>query len=175
MILLLIATLLFLSWFRVDGSELQSMDQVSENYTVSVRKTPGSLNNYQTIEYTLTADQIVAIKELVLDTSFTRHLSRHRYYSGLRDTYSILLELYDDQGQQLDFIQIFFVEDIYFTISAPYAEERLTLKIQDKQFDEKLDAILTGQLPWIIPNNDKKSEAFASDFSCFAITQPGRT
>lgn len=146
-ILLLIATLLFLSWFRVNGSELQSMEQVSEDYTVSVSKTYGSLNNYQSIEYTLNAEQIMAFKELVLDTSFIRHLSRHHYYSGLRDTYSILLELYNEQGQQLDFIQIFFVEDIYFTISAPYAEERLTLKIQDEQFDEKLDEILNGQLP----------------------------
>lgn len=146
-ILLLIATLLFLSWFRVDGSELHSMDQVSENYTVSVRKTPGSLNNYQTIEYTLTADQIVAFRELVFDTSFTRHLSNSYSYRGLRDTYSILLEFYNEQGKQVDFITIFFVEDLYFSISAPYAEERLTLKIQDEQFDEKLDAILNGQLP----------------------------
>lgn len=122
-VLLLLSTILALSWYRVDGSELQSMDNLSEAYTVSVIKWPKSQNNHQSIEYTLNAEQIMAFKELVLDSSFTRQFSHSYSYNGMRDTYSILLELYNEQDKQVDFIQIFFVEDLYFSISSPYAEE----------------------------------------------------
>ena len=136
-----------LSWFHVDGSELSGIEQVSENHTVSVIKTPASVNNYQSIEYTLTAEQILALKELIQDSHFTRYPFNSYSYKGLHDTYSILLELENGEGKQVDFITIFFVEDLYFSISAPYADEDLTLKIRTKQLDEKLDEILQGLSP----------------------------
>jgi hypothetical protein len=39
------------------------------------------------------------------------------------------------------------VEDLYFSVSAPYSDTRLTLKVHSDQLDEKLDQILVGNYP----------------------------
>ena len=144
LLLLILGAVDFLSYYHVDGTELPAIHVLTGEYTGTVRKTPSSLNNYQTQEYTLSSEQILAFQELLQNSSFTRHFSPSYSYKGLHDTYSIVLELYNDQGKQVDFVQIFFVEDLYFTIAAPYSGENLTLKVRNDQLDEVLDSILYG-------------------------------
>ena len=146
-LLLILGIAGFLSYYHVDGTELPAIQGLTGEYTASVVKTQNSFNNYQPQEYTLSPEQVLAFRELLQSSSFTSHFSRHHRYEGFHDTYSIVLELYDDQGKQLDFIQIFFVEDLYFTISAPYSSERLSLNVRNDQLDEVLDAILVSNNP----------------------------
>ena len=146
-LLLILSAVGFFSYYYVDGTELPAIHDLTGEYTASVVKTQISFNNYQPQEYTLSSEQVLAFRDLLHSSSFTRHFSKHRYYEGLHDTYSIVLELYDDQGKQVDFIQIFFVEDLYFTISVPYSGERLSLNVRNDQLDEVLDAILLGNNP----------------------------
>lgn len=146
---LLLAVVCILSWFRVDGSELPSIENLSEHYIATISKTAASHNNFQSQEYILTDEQILALKEVLLNSRFTRRLSHSYSYKGLHDTYSIVLELDNEMGKQVDFIQIFFVEDLYFSVVAPYSGERMTLKIRNPQLDEMLDQI-------ILENNDSQ-------------------
>ena len=145
--LLILSAVGFFSYYHVDGTELPAIQGLTGEYTATVHKALGSISNYQPQSYTLSPEQVLAFRELLQSSSFTRHFSKHRYYEGLHDTYSIVLELYDDQGKQVDFIQIYFVEDLYFTISAPYSGEHLTLNVRNDQLDEGLDAILLGNTP----------------------------
>ena len=146
-LLLILGIAGFLSYYHVDGTELPAIQELTGEYTASVVKTQNSFNNYQPQEYTLSSEQVLAFQRLLQSSSFTRHFSKHRRYEGFHDTYSIVLELYNDQGKQVDFIQIFFVEDLYFTISAPYSGERLSLNVRNDQLDEKLDTILMSCTP----------------------------
>ena len=141
---LIVLALLFtvLSYFHVDGSELPSIDALSDGYSITVVRTNTLHNSSQQQTYTLSPEQIHAVQKLLRKSQFTRRLSHSYSYKGLHDIYSILLERYDDAGKQVDFIQIFFVEDLYLSISAPYANERLTLRILNDDLDEKLDQIL---------------------------------
>ena len=141
-VVLILAVVFFTSWFYVCGREIACMQAVSDQYTCFVDKTNDNLSNPTT--YTLTNDQILQLKELVLSSRFLRRLSHSYTYKGLHDTYSLVLELESSQGKQEDFIQIFIVEDLYISLSAPYTHERLTLKILDPQFCDELEAILLG-------------------------------
>lgn len=142
-ILLVLAAVLTYSYFRVDGRELRFIADISEDYTATVTKTHASLE-YRETEYVLNGEQILQLQALILDSSFTRRLSPNYSYSGLRDTYQIVLELTDPQGQQQDFIILYCVEDLYLSISAPYDGVHLTLKINNPQWHAELDAILSG-------------------------------
>lgn len=144
LLLLILGAVGFLSYYHVDGTELPAIHALTGEYTGTVRKTPSSLNNYQTQEYTLSSEQIQDFQKLLQNSSFTRHFSPSYSYKGLHDTYSIVLELYNDQGKQVDFVQIFFVEDLYFTISTPHSGQHITLKVRNDQLDEALDSILYG-------------------------------
>ena len=141
-VILILAVVFFTSWFYVGGREIACMKAVSDQYTCFVDKTHDNLSNPTT--HTLTKDQILQLKELVLSSRFLRRMSHSYTYKGLHDTYSLVLELESSQGKQEDFIQIFIVEDLYISISAPYTNERLTLKILDPQFCDELEAILLG-------------------------------
>lgn len=141
-VILILAVVFFTSWFYVGGREIACMQAVSDQYTCFVDKTNDNLSNPTT--HTLTKDQILQLKELVLSSRFLRRMSHSYTYTGMCDTYSLVLEREDSQGKQVDFIQIFIVEDLYISISAPYTHERLTLKLLDPQFCEELETILLG-------------------------------
>ena len=129
------------SYFHVTGRELTPIAALTEDYRCEITVRQDSLSGLQT-EYTLTGGQILRLRELILSSSFTRIPSNSFRYSGLRDTYSFLLELEDSHGQQQDFIQLYCVEGLYFRINAPYYRMNLTLKINSPGWHEQLQEIL---------------------------------
>ena len=140
--LLILGIIGFLCYHHVDGTELPAISGVTGEYTAFVTRTQNQFNNHQSQEYTLSSEQIMAMQELLRTSKFTRYYSNSYSYKGLHDTYSIVLELSDGQGKQVDFIQIFFIEDLYLSISAPYVHQQLMLKVHSDQLDEALDQIL---------------------------------
>ena len=58
------------SWFHVSGREIDGVSGISEGCSVTVRI---GRDDYQ--EYVLNAEQIVSLKTLILNCSFTRDLS----------------------------------------------------------------------------------------------------
>lgn len=149
LVVILISGIIFaISWIYIDGTEISCLEAVSDQYTGFVDKTLVSFNNYDSVSHTLTEDQILQLKQLLLDSRFRRNLSHSYSYNGLHDTYSLFLECDDSQGRQVAFIQIFIIEDLYISITSPYTDERFTMKILDNQFCDVLDRILFGPYPY---------------------------
>ena len=149
LVVILISGIIFaISWIYIDGTEISCLEAVSDQYTGFVDKTLVSFNNYDSVSHTLTEDQFLQLKQLLLDSRFRRYLSHSYSYNGLHDTYSLFLECDDSQGRQVAFIQIFIIEDLYISITSPYTDERFTMKILDNQFCDVLDRILFGPYPY---------------------------
>ena len=140
---ILLLVLCIFSYFHVPGRELAPVASLTENYTCAVTKTKDTIDG-PTTNYTLTGEQVLQLRELILASSFTRVPSNSYTYNGYHDRYSFLLELTDSQGLQKDFILMDYVENLYFTISAPYDDLYITLKINNPQWHELLDDILSS-------------------------------
>ena len=141
--LLLLSLVSVYSYFRVDGHEIDSISAISEEYTATVTKTHGTLAREKT-EYVLSSEQVLLLKELILDGSYTRRLSFDYSYTGLRDTYQITLECTAASGKQVDFISIHCVENLYLQIRCPYGEKDFSLKNRDASWYTALEAILAA-------------------------------
>lgn len=139
---LLLAVVLAYCCFSVDGAEIKEIEAVTVNYTATVVKTHGTLQQQQT-EYTLTPQQIQQIKDLIQSSRFTRKLSSGFHYKGLKDIYRITLEYRDSQGRQLDFLSLYCVEDQYLMIMATSPDSRNHhLLIRNANWHNSLESIL---------------------------------
>ena len=138
---LLIILLLF-CFFHVRGSELTGIASISEEYTATVMKQPASLTEKE-VQYSFNDRQITAMRDLFLETTFTRRLSSGFSYTGPKDEYVITLELTGADGKQLDFFHIFCVGNQYCQISAPYHNLNLNLNIHDPNWQDALERILS--------------------------------
>ena len=139
-VILLLVLCLF-SYFHVAGRELAPVASLTENYSCAVTKTEDTIDG-PTTDSTLTGDQILELRELILESSFTRVPSNSYTYHGYHDRYSFLLELRDSQGLQKDIIRMDYVENLYLSISAPYDDLYITLKIKNPHWHERLERIL---------------------------------
>ncbi len=131
------------AYLHVDGREIRCMDAVSEAYTAAVTKY-NRLTNQET-ELTLSGDQVLKLKALIQESSFTRRVFTNKPYTGADAAchYTIVLELYDPQGHQLDFIHLDCIGGQGMILSAPYSGTSLNLNIRNPHWREALDAILT--------------------------------
>ena len=80
MSVLLIILLLF-CFFHVWGGELEGFASISEEYTATVIKQPASLSEEE-VQYSLNSRQTTALRDLFLETTFTRRLSNGFSYTG---------------------------------------------------------------------------------------------
>ena len=147
-VLLVLAAVLTYSFIRVDGKELRCLSDISVAYTGTVIKTHATLD-YSETEYILNGEQlsneqILQLKELIQNSSFTRMRNSGFTYTGLKDRYDIYLELTDQQGNEQDIIKLHIVEDLYIIVLAPYDDINLFLRINNPQWHAELDAILEG-------------------------------
>ena len=129
-------------YFHVKGTEIKGIHAISEDYTCTIRKEAvfGGEEN----QYTLDSDQIMALRELILDTNFTRRISNGFSYTGPKTEYCITLECTGTDGRELDFIYIICVDNLYCQISLPYQNQQLHLNIHNSHWQESLEHILSN-------------------------------
>ena len=138
----LLIILLVFCFFHVRGGELEGFASISEEYTAMVIKQPASLSEEE-VQYSLNSRQTTALRDLFLETTFTRRLSNGFSYTGQKDEYVITMELTGADGKQLDFFHIFCVGSQYCQISAPYHDLNLSLNIHNPNWQDALERILS--------------------------------
>ena len=143
LVLTLLLILFVFGYFHVAGNELTPVASITPDYTCAVTKTEDTIDG-PTTNYTLTVEQVLQLRDLILSSSFTRVPSNSYTYSGAHDRYSLVLELTDNQGLQKDYILMDYVEDLYFTVYAPYHDLYITLKIRNSHWHEDFESILSS-------------------------------
>lgn len=143
MILAIVLVFVLLAcYFHVKGTEIKGINAISEDYTCTIHKAIsfGGEEN----QYTLQPDQIMALRELILDTNFTRRISSGFSYTGPKAEYRITLECTGTDGRELDFIYIMCVDNLYCQISLPYQNQQWYLNIHNSHWQETLEEILSA-------------------------------
>jgi len=130
----MVMVLCVFSYYLVAGSEIEDLADVDETCTVTVdRYKHMEHENRQTV--TLEGEEQEALKALLLDSSFVRPLGRAgtvRFFSDIM--YDIRIDFNDGQRH----ISISVIGNEYLSVTTQYSH----LKIRDKEFPQKLDAIL---------------------------------
>lgn len=122
------------SHYHVAGSEIENLADVDETCTVTVDRY-GHLDYENRETVVLEADEAEALKALLLDSSFTKRFSRSGMVWFESDTmYDIHVDFNDGQRH----ISISVIGNEYLSVTTQYSH----LKIRDKAFHQKLDAIL---------------------------------
>lgn len=133
LILFLIIFLAF-SFFHIDGREIRNIKKLDENWDVSVYI---NKENEESVEYQLSGEQIIKLRELLRQNHYTRRLS-NTIIGALPDTsYSILADL-DNNSKTLIYIRMIGGEYIHF--SRQFGD--CYHKIKNPEFEQQLLAIL---------------------------------
>lgn len=133
LILCLLVFLVF-SFFHIDGREIWSLNKLNEEWdvTVTVHK-----ENEPAVEYQLSGEQILQLRELLQSNQYTRRLS-NTIYGALPDTdYSILADRNNDSKSMI-YIRIIGGQYIRFSRTAGGSYH----KIKNPEFEAALRAIL---------------------------------
>ena len=108
--LFLVVLLGLYSYFHVSGSEIQGVRDITEGCTVSVAHCPWMEWDNGT-EYVLDGSQIQGLRELLMDSSFTRNPAA--FVTGqFSEEYRIMVE-FDDSRHPLI---IYCIDDKYVTV-----------------------------------------------------------
>ena len=128
-----VMALCLFSYYRVTGSEVEHLAEVDGTCTVTV-------DRYSHLDYehretvVLESVETEALKDLLLEETFLRRFGRGGTVRFESDTmYDIYIDFND--GQRLS---ISVIGNEYFSVTEQYSH----LKIRDKEFPQKLDAIL---------------------------------
>ena len=141
LLITLLAIVLLLSWLYVRGGEIDGIGDISASCTVTV-ETYQHLEYEDRVEYTLDADQTLALKELILDGRFTRVFSSIVVFED-QDMYDIRIDFNNGQN----FITIHCIGNEYINITNDTDQfGGKHLKIRSADFEENLRAILRGEI-----------------------------
>ena len=133
-IALVVIALLAVSYFHVSGNDIAGVSEISDSCTVTVAKYQ-VLEYEDRVEYTLDAEQIRQLKELILESDFTRVLAS-TVYSEERDMYDIRIDFNDGQR----FLAIHCFANEYITVTDQFDGKHL--KINDPDWKVALETIL---------------------------------
>lgn len=134
LLLLAVIALLLSSYFRVSGRDIAGVSEISDSCTITVDKYY-HLEHINRVEYTLNAEQIQQLKELILDSDFTRVLASWvQFYD--KDMYDIFIDFHDGQR----YISIHCIGNEYISITDQFDGKHL--KIRNPDWKETLEAIL---------------------------------
>lgn len=129
----IICVILIFSYFHVAGREIDNVENISDTSIVTVIKYE-HLEYEKRTEYVLNAEQILQLKELISDSSFTRVLSDGVTFKD-QDMYDIEV---DFGNQQELFIHC--IGNKYISVVNQFNDKHL--KINNSGWQEALDAII---------------------------------
>jgi len=129
-----VLSLLLYSLFHVSGNEIVHVSDISDSCTVTVEKYY-HLEHINREEYTLNAEQIHQIKDLILSSDFTRVLASWVQFDD-KDMYDIFINFHDGQR----YISIHCIGNEYISISDQFGGKHL--KIRNPNWKETLESIL---------------------------------
>lgn len=132
-VIVVICAVFIFSYFHVAGREIDGVENISDTCTVTVIKYP-HLEYEKRTEYVLDAEQILKLKELISDSSFTRVLSDGVTFKD-QDMYDIEV---DFGNQQELFIHC--IGNEYISVIDQFNDKHL--KINNSGWQEALDAII---------------------------------
>ena len=122
------------SHYLVTGSEIEHLADVDETCTVTVNRY-GHLDYENRETVVLEPAEAKALKSFLLDSSFIRPFGKAGTVRFESDTmYDIIIDFNDGQRH----ISITVIGNEYFSVTNQYSH----LKLRDKEFHQKLDAIL---------------------------------
>ena len=127
-------TMTLYSYFHVSGIEIDHVSDISASCTVTVEKYY-HLEHINRAEFTLNTDQIHQMKELILNSDFTRVMASWVQFHD-KDMYDIFINFHDGQR----YISIHCIGNEYISITDQFSGKHL--KIQNPDWKEGLEAIL---------------------------------
>ena len=133
-LILIAAAVLIGNWFYVGGGEIPLVKEIHTGCTVTVASYE-LLEWEKRVTYTLEGEQILRLKELLLDTAFIRDPAKVKYGFD-RDQYDIRIDF--NNGQ--DFLGFTCAGDDHLTVSGVDLDG--FLNIRNKEWRESLLAIL---------------------------------
>ena len=134
-LVLLLVVFIVYSWFHVRGSEIDGVQEISDSCTVTVRAYQ-HLEYENRTEYTLNSEQIQELKNLILDSSFTRVLASYVTFED-QNMYDILIDF--NNGQ--DFISIHNIGSEYIAVTNQFGDKHL--KINNPEWKSTLERIIS--------------------------------
>ena len=126
--------LMLYSYFHVSGKEIDHITDISDSCTLTVEKYY-HLEHINRTEYTLNAEQINQMKDLILNSDFTRVLASWVQFQD-KDMYDIFINFHDGQR----YISIHCIGNEYISITDQFGGKHL--KIKNPHWKEALEAIL---------------------------------
>ena len=133
-VLLAVSVVLTGSWFHVSGSEIELVKDIHTGCTVTVASYE-HMKWAERVTYTLGEEQILLLRELLLNTTFIRDPAKIKYGFD-EDQYDIRIDF--NNGQ--DFLGFSCAGDDHLTVSG--ADMDGFLNIHNKEWRERLLAIL---------------------------------
>lgn len=136
--LVLLCVLMVYSFFHITGRAIQGVEALSADCAVTVKKYP-HLQSEKAQTYTLQSGQIAALKQLLLDSDFTRSLANAVYFDGNDAFYYDILV---DYGTGQDVLSIHGIDNYYLTVTNQFGGKHL--KINNPDWTKTLEEILAA-------------------------------
>lgn len=133
-LVLIAAAVLIWNWFYVGGSEIPLVDKIHTGCTVTVESYE-HMKWEERVTYTLGADQILVLRDLLMSTSFIRDPAKIKYGFD-EDRYDIRIDFNNRQ----EFLLISAAGDDFITVTGVDLDG--FLNIHNKEWRSTLQAIL---------------------------------